>query len=452
MSKKDLINAIEVKGPCHENWDEMQGNDQVRFCSHCAKDVSNLSEMTRKEALRLVRRSQGNLCIRYVTDPKTNRPLFAENLYKITRRAPGLAAGVMAASISLSTAAYAQGQMTRPPLTLSSLEAGVDPAAKKTAPVPDTVTISGTVRDDQGNAISGATIVVTENTTSRERTISTDGKGSYEISNIPAGTYTIKFTTWGFESYLVNDLSVPNGHVFQDATLKPVPTPELVTITSGYSMILPQRVRNPLSLAVQNDDPVEARSILSANVNVNVTEKNYDGATPLFMAVENGNVEVAKMLLNFGAKVNARNNRRQTPLMMLDGDATAELVDLLVTNGARLNLTDNQGNTALILATEEEPHISVIKALIDAGADVNHQNNHGKTALWKAADNDDLKAVRALLLAGADVNAKDNYGETAWDRSTDPIVTALLESYGGRSGSSEEAGDHGLASAPGDGN
>jgi hypothetical protein len=50
MSKKKVIDAIEVKSPCSESWDEMQGNDQVRFCSHCAKSVNNLSEMTRREA------------------------------------------------------------------------------------------------------------------------------------------------------------------------------------------------------------------------------------------------------------------------------------------------------------------------------------------------------------------------------------------------------------------
>lgn len=448
MSKKDLINAIEVKSPCHENWDEMQGNDQVRFCSHCAKDVNNLSEMTRKEALRLVRRSEGRLCVRYINDPKTNRPLFAENLYKITRRAPGLAAGVMAASISLSTAAYSQGGTVRAPLTLSDLQAGVDPAKNKSVSNGEKVRVSGSVTDAHGKSLPGATVTLRDTVTLREETTTTNEGGFYELS-VRAGKYTFVSTASGFETYTANELSILTGETVQNAAMKAGSIKEVITVTSSSSVVISlPKIQNPLSLAVQNDDPDETRNILSASVNVNVTEKNYEGATPLFMAVENGNVEVAKMLLNFGAKVNARNNRRQTPLMMLDGDATAALVDLLVANGARLDLADNQGNTALILAAEEESHISVIKALIDAGANVNHQNNQGKTALWKAADNDDLKAVRALLLAGADVNAKDNFGETAWDRSTDPIVTALLESYGGRSGSSEEE----AAPAPGGGN
>src|SRR5436190_15025232 len=109
MSKKSFIDSVEVKSPCTEDWEKMHGNDRVRFCDHCAKDVKNLSAVTRKEAMRLVRASGGNLCIRYMQDPVTKRPLFAEQLLQITRRAPSLAAGVMSASMSLSTLSYAQG-------------------------------------------------------------------------------------------------------------------------------------------------------------------------------------------------------------------------------------------------------------------------------------------------------------------------------------------------------
>src|SRR3954464_1520431 len=86
----------------------MSGNDRVRFCSHCAKSVNDLSTMTRKEATRFVRTSGGDICIRYIADPVTRQPLFAEQLLQITRRAPSLAAGVVTASMAVTTASYAQ--------------------------------------------------------------------------------------------------------------------------------------------------------------------------------------------------------------------------------------------------------------------------------------------------------------------------------------------------------
>ena len=60
MKKKKLLDSINVKSPCSESWDEMFGNDEVRFCSHCAKNVHNLSAMTRQKAKELIKNSNGN--------------------------------------------------------------------------------------------------------------------------------------------------------------------------------------------------------------------------------------------------------------------------------------------------------------------------------------------------------------------------------------------------------
>jgi ankyrin repeat protein len=72
----------------------------------------------------------------------------------------------------------------------------------------------------------------------------------------------------------------------------------------------------------------------------------------------------------------------------------------------------------------------VVKALVDADADLNAQNEEGMTALMFAADEDKLETARILVLAGSDVNLKDSDGETAWDKTTDEELEQLLESYG----------------------
>ena len=110
MSKKSFIDSVEVKTPCDADWHEMSGNDTIRFCDHCAKSVNNISALRRKDAMRFVRASKGELCIRYIANPATKRPMFADQLIQIARRTPGLAAGVVSASISLATLAYGQTQ------------------------------------------------------------------------------------------------------------------------------------------------------------------------------------------------------------------------------------------------------------------------------------------------------------------------------------------------------
>src|SRR5258708_1371474 len=60
------LDRITIPKPCGADWDSMIGNDQVRFCDHCNLHVTNLSSMTRQEAMRLVARSKGHLCVRFI--------------------------------------------------------------------------------------------------------------------------------------------------------------------------------------------------------------------------------------------------------------------------------------------------------------------------------------------------------------------------------------------------
>jgi len=59
------LHTLKVASPCHADWDEMQGDAQVRFCGGCRKSVYNLSEMTHDEAQALVNRLEGRLCVRF---------------------------------------------------------------------------------------------------------------------------------------------------------------------------------------------------------------------------------------------------------------------------------------------------------------------------------------------------------------------------------------------------
>ena len=61
------LHTIKVASPCHADWDAMQGDDQVRFCGGCRKNVYNLSEMTQDEAQALVSSLEDRLCVRFYT-------------------------------------------------------------------------------------------------------------------------------------------------------------------------------------------------------------------------------------------------------------------------------------------------------------------------------------------------------------------------------------------------
>ena len=58
------LEVIDIARPCPADWDQMRGDDQVRFCKHCSLNVYNLSAMSREAAERLVAEREGRLCIR----------------------------------------------------------------------------------------------------------------------------------------------------------------------------------------------------------------------------------------------------------------------------------------------------------------------------------------------------------------------------------------------------
>ena len=59
--------------------------------------------------------------------------------------------------------------------------------------------ITGTVLDQNGGAISGATIVVTNLATGqKEREVVSTGAGTFNIPSLPPGTYSVEVTATGF--------------------------------------------------------------------------------------------------------------------------------------------------------------------------------------------------------------------------------------------------------------
>ncbi|MGO8997079.1 MAG: hypothetical protein ACLQVI_27505 [Polyangiaceae bacterium] len=63
-----MLEDVRIASPCAASWDDMTGDARVRFCGRCAKNVYNLSEMTREEAETLLAKSEAStnakMCVR----------------------------------------------------------------------------------------------------------------------------------------------------------------------------------------------------------------------------------------------------------------------------------------------------------------------------------------------------------------------------------------------------
>ncbi len=101
-----------------------------------------------------------------------------------------------------------------------------------------TGTIRGTVKDEQGLALPGATITATSPTLQGERTVVTDAGGSYLFRAIPPGTYHLKFEMSGM-SPIQKTADVPLGGVAQiDTTMSISQMQETVTVAGETPTVL----------------------------------------------------------------------------------------------------------------------------------------------------------------------------------------------------------------------
>lgn len=89
----------------------------------------------------------------------------------------------------------------------------------------------------------------------------------------------------------------------------------------------------------------------------------------------------------------------------------------LLDEGASLQVRDREGHTALWLAAEAN-HADIAEMLLSQGADPNARGIDGLTPLMKAVANGNTEAVRVLLAHGVNVNAVGLNGETALKLAT----------------------------------
>ncbi len=137
------------------------------------------------------------------------------------------------------------------------------------------------------------------------------------------------------------------------------------------------------------------------------------GLTPLMAAAFAGHQDGMRVLLDGGARADARGREGRNALFYAAGWGGVECVRLLLEASppARVDARSDDGWTAAMMAASRGEY-DALRALIAAGANINAKNRWGETALLLATDAQSPEKVRALLAAGANVNESDNNGRT----------------------------------------
>jgi ankyrin repeat protein len=216
-----------------------------------------------------------------------------------------------------------------------------------------------------------------------------------------------------------------------------------------------------LHAAIRGGNEEAAKKLIAQKADVNVTDP--DGRTPLHDTVYSknpatystnvsrsqlfrtdqkiGNIEIAKVLLDHHANINARDRQGMTALHMAANENQIEIAKLLVSRGADKKIEANTGFKAgdiaylkerhrifeLLLENEDEDidgpdrtHLAVktglvtlFKANVPEGTDLNRKNRDGKTLLMIAASQGDIAILETLISKFVNLREKDLEGRTA---------------------------------------
>ena len=98
--------------------------------------------------------------------------------------------------------------------------------------------ISGSVTDQTGGVIAGASVSVTDVARGETRPLTTDAAGVYAAPNLTPGTYTVHVTAPGFETVdRQNVIITAGGDVRVDVSLQPGAQAQTVTVTEALPIV-----------------------------------------------------------------------------------------------------------------------------------------------------------------------------------------------------------------------
>lgn len=206
-----------------------------------------------------------------------------------------------------------------------------------------------------------------------------------------------------------------------------------------------------LDAVKQGDGPTVEELLRRQSELITVTDE-YD-KTALHWAVEKDHAEIARLLLDAGADIEAKTSWGDTPLHWAATLGSSKVAELLLGRGARgfnLNVAAALGkldDVKTMIDSEEDlsvvshamysaarnGHTEVVRYLLDRGAAIDTRGFFGGTGLHWSAINGHRETVELLIARGAKLELRDEqFDSTPAGWAAEGGHTEIVELLGGR--------------------
>jgi hypothetical protein len=149
--------------------------------------------------------------MRYVKDARGNVVTVPPRLTQVRRQAT-VAAMVLAASLSLSTLTYAQGE----PVRIGELRNGSQKHQSVRAPQEgSSSSVSGKILDINEAVMIGAKVTLRNVESGEIRITKSDDEGRYKFKDIEPGVFEIEVLAHGFATFVLKNLEIAESSVLE---------------------------------------------------------------------------------------------------------------------------------------------------------------------------------------------------------------------------------------------
>nr|CAI5857375.1 unnamed protein product [Callosobruchus analis] len=179
----------------------------------------------------------------------------------------------------------------------------------------------------------------------------------------------------------------------------------------------------PLLLAVEAGNQSMCRELLSTLTSEQLKAASANGDTALHLAVRRKDIDMVRILVDYGTSVDIRNGEGQTPLHIAAAEGDEILVKYFYGVRASASVTDNQDRTPMHLAAENG-HANIIELLADKfKASIFERTKDGSTLMHIASLNGHADCAMMLFKKGdgaRSIHTAARYGHVG-------IINTLLQ-------------------------